>query len=91
MKKILSLILVLMLVFALSLFALTSCKPDEPEVPDNGETEVDEDLQAAYDYIKLTYKTLNSTPKSYEVIKNVPVGEKTYLPSRWIIDGESRP
>ena len=44
----------------------------EPEV------EVDEDLQAAYDYIKLTYKTLNSTPKSYEVIKNVPVGEKSF-------------
>ncbi len=45
---------------------------------ENPAPEEDEDLKAAYDYIKLTYKTLSVTSASFEVIKNAPIGDKMF-------------
>ncbi len=90
MKKILNLLLIVVLVF--TLFAFTACG-DEDVTPDNSSNSEntntssdngtqppadDEDLQAAYDYIKLTYKTLGTTTKSFEVMKNAPIGDKVF-------------
>ena len=72
MKKFLALVLVLML----AIVAFASCKPTTPPEPTPDET--DEDLVAAFDYVKLTYKDLNVTPNSFEVMKNAPVGEKIF-------------
>ena len=86
MKKLLPLFLVLVL----SIFALTACfgseyneslkDPENEKNPPSGEVtpEADEDLQAAYDYIKLTYKTLGVTLESFEVMKNAPIGDKIF-------------
>ena len=86
MKKLLPLFLVLVL----SIFALTACfgseyneslkNPESEKNPPSGEVtpEADEDLQAAYDYIKLTYKTLGVTLESFEVMKNAPIGDKIF-------------
>ncbi len=90
MKKILNLLLIVALVF--TLFAFTACgdndvTPDNSSNSENTNTSSDngnqqpaddEDLQAAYDYIKLTYKTLGSTPKSFELMKGAPIGDKLF-------------
>ena len=55
------------------------------EPGENPTPEVDEDLQAAYDYIKLTYKTLNVTSANFEVMKNAPIGEKIFAVT-WSVD-----
>lgn len=45
----------------------------------NGEQKpADDDLQAAFDYIKLTYKSLGTTAKSFEIMKNAPIGDKIF-------------
>lgn len=90
MKKILNLLLIVALVF--TLFAFTACG-DNDVTPDNSSNSEnintssdngiqqpadDEDLQAAYDYIKLTYKTLGTTTKSFELMKNAPIGDKVF-------------
>ena len=72
MKKLSILLLVLVLVCGL--FVLTSCGGNDTNTDTNsGSTDTgnlpDEDLQAAYDYIKLTYKTLNVTTTSFEIMK----------------------
>ena len=51
-------------------------------------SETDEDLQAAYDYIKLTYKTLGTTSTSFELMKNAPIGDKVFAIT-WSTDNEA--
>lgn len=86
--------LTLLLVFLLSLSVFVACdfgqKPEQ-EQQQGGETKppvVDEDLQAAYDYIKLTYKTLGTTATNFEVMKNAPVGEKMFAIT-WTTNNEA--
>lgn len=86
--------LTLLLVFLLSLSVFVACdfgqKPEQ-EQQQGGETKppvVDEDLQAAYDYIKLTYKTLSTTATNFEVMKNAPVGEKMFAIT-WTTNNEA--
>lgn len=95
MKRVLTLLLVLVLALAM----LVACNDDntgdnsgttpppagdgttdggEGTPGDGGQTAPDEDLQAAYDYIKLTYKNLSVTTASFEVMKNAPIGEKIF-------------
>ncbi len=86
MKKLSLLLLVIALVCGL--FVLTSCggNSGNDTNTDSGSTNtdtgsqpaVDEDLQAAYDYVKLTYKTLNVTTSSFEVMKNAPIGDRIF-------------
>lgn len=54
----------------------------------NQQPAVDEDLQAAFDYIKLTYKTLSTTANSFEIMKNAPIGEKIFAIT-WSTNNES--
>ena len=85
MKKVLT----LLLVFLLSLSVLAACDfGKEPDKEDEIITEVDKDLQDAYDYIKLTYKTLGTTAASFEVMKNAPVGEKMFAIT-WTTNNEA--
>ena len=85
MKKVLT----LLLVFLLSLSVLAACDfGKEPDKEDETITEVDKDLQDAYDYIKLTYKTLGTTAASFEVMKNAPVGEKMFAIT-WTTNNEA--
>ena len=46
--------------------------------PDYVAPVVDEDLQAAYDYIKENYKKLGITTTNFEVMKAAPIGEKVF-------------
>lgn len=93
MKKISLLLLVIALVCGL--FVLTSCGGNDTNT-DSGSTntdtnsgvQADEDLQAAYDYVKLSYKTLNVTTSSFEVIKAAPIGDKIFNIS-WSTDNEA--
>ena len=93
MKKISLLLLAILLVCGL--FVLTSCGGNDTNT-DSGSTntdagsqpEVDEDLNAAYNYIKLTYKTLGTTTKSFEVMKNAPIGDKIFAIT-WSTDNEA--
>ena len=91
MKRILTLLLVLVLVLAV----FVACNDDNNDDPagnnppagDNPGTEQqpDADLQAAYDYIKLTYKDLGATTANFDVVKNAPIGEKIF-PITWSVD-----
>ncbi len=94
MKKLSLLLLVLVLVCGL--FVLTSCGGDTNTNTDSGSdntdtstgSQPDEDLAAAYDYVKLTYKTLNVTAASFEVMKNAPIGDKIFNIS-WSTDNDA--
>ncbi len=94
MKKISLLLLVIALVCGL--FVLTSCGGNNGDNTDSGSTntdtnsgvQADEDLQSAYDYVKLSYKTLNVTTSSFEVIKAAPIGDKIFNIS-WSTDNEA--
>lgn len=94
MKKISLLLLVIALVCGL--FVLTSCGGNNNTDTDSGSTNTDtgsqpqpdEDLQAAYDYVKLTYKTLNVTTSSFEVMKNAPIGDRIFNIS-WSTDNDA--
>lgn len=84
MKRVLTLLLILVLVLA----AFVACNDEKPgdntdNTPPAGDgntdgNEADADLQAAYDYIKLTYKNLTATTATFEVMKNAPIGEKIF-------------
>ena len=82
MKKLSLLLLVIALVCAL--FVLTSCGGNNGTDTDSGstntgsQTQVDEDLESAYVYVKETYKTLNVTAASFEVMKKAPIGDKIF-------------
>lgn len=83
MKKLSLLLLVIALVCGL--FVLTSCGGNDGDTnTDSGstntgsQTQVDEDLEAAYEYVKQTYKTLNVTAASFEVMKKAPIGDKIF-------------
>ena len=82
MKKLSLLLLVIALVCGL--FVLTSCGGNNGTDTDSGstntgsQTQVDEDLEAAYEYVKQTYKTLNVTAASFEVMKKAPIGDKIF-------------
>lgn len=86
--------LTLLLVFLLSLSVFVACdfgqKPEQEQQQggENNPPVVDEDLQAAYDYIKLTYKTLGTTATNFEVMKNAPVGEKMFAIT-WTTNNEA--
>ncbi len=97
MKKIALLLLVISLVFVL--FAFAGCGEDDVDTPpSNSNNEnvnpnpdtpsADEDLQAAYDYIKLTYKTLGTTTTSFELMKNAPIGDKIFAIT-WSTDNDA--
>ncbi|MBQ8147113.1 MAG: hypothetical protein IJ039_10040, partial [Clostridia bacterium] len=95
MKKIALLLLIVSLVFVL--FAFAGCGDDETDTPpsssNNGNVNpdtpgADEDLQAAYDYIKLTYKTLSTTTTSFEIMKNAPIGDKVFAIT-WSTDNDA--
>lgn len=81
MKRILTLIFVMVL--ALSVLAgckgvSTSGTTTSSTTTSSTTAPVDEDLQAAYDYIKLTYKTLSTTDVSFELMKSAPIGDKIF-------------
>jgi len=92
MKKLLTLLLVVALVF--TLLVCVGCGGNDDTDTNSGNSgdvntdtntdtntqkpEGDEDLQAAYDYIKLTYKTLGTTSKNFELMKNAPIGDKIF-------------
>lgn len=95
MKKIALLLLIASLVFVL--FAFAGCGDDETDTtPSSSNNEnvnpdtpgADEDLQAAYDYIKLTYKTLGTTTTSFEIMKNAPIGDKVFAIT-WSTDNDA--
>ena len=85
MKKILTLLLIVALVFTLLAFVGCGGNNDTDTNSGNVNTDTDnqtpvadEDLQAAYDYIKLNYKTLSKTSTSFELMKNAPIGNKIF-------------
>ncbi len=68
-------------------FVEGKCECGEAD-PDYVAPVVDEDLQAAYDYIKLTYKNLGITKESFDVMKAAPIGDKIF-PITWSINNEA--
>lgn len=46
---------------------------------------VDEDLKAAYDFIKMSYKDKKETNASFEIMKSAPIGDKEF-PITWTVD-----
>ena len=97
MKKILTLLLVVALVFALLVFVGCGGNTDTDTNSGNVNTdtdtgsqtpEADEDLQAAYNYIKLTYKTLGTTAKNFELMKNAPIGDKVFAIT-WSVNNDA--
>lgn len=102
MKRIALLLLVIALAF--TLFVFTGCgggdvdtDTDSENVNTDTNTDTDsstqkpgadEDLQAAYEYIKLTYKTLSTTSSNFELMKNAPIGDKNFEIT-WSTDNEA--
>lgn len=90
MKKLSLLLLALALVCAL--FVLTSCGGNNGDTntdTNSGSTNTDtQELASAYEYVKLTYKTLSVTAKDFELVKNAPVGDKLF-PITWTVDNEA--
>ncbi len=99
MKKILTLLLVVALVFTLLVFVGCGGNNDTDTNSENVNTdtntdtgsqtpEADEDLQAAYEYIKQTYKTLGTTATNFELVKNAPIGDKMF-PITWSVNNDA--
>ena len=91
MKRLLTLIFVMVL--ALSVLAgckgvSTSGTSATTTTTSSTTAPVDEDLQAAYDYIKLCYKTLSTTDVSFDLMKAAPIGDKVFNIT-WTVDNEN--